>query len=259
MEYKKLKNYIWGKNAVLEALLKNHKRINKIYISKNIGFDNRLKKIKEEALNNSVIIQFTNLNKYLDIIKEETGEDVNLQGVVASVSPVEYITLEEFIGHAKKNDSLDKYKKLIILDGVSDPHNFGAIIRTATAAGYDGILIGNHRACPITPIVEKTSAGAINHIPIIKVNSLSGAVDYLKNNDWWIIALDMNNSDNYFDVNYKDMNFALVLGAEGDGISKTLLNKADFKIKVPSKFESLNVSACAAVVIYETIRQTEYS
>ena len=259
MEYKKLKNYIWGKNAVLEALLKNPKRINKIYISKNIGFDNRLKKIKEEALNNSVIIQFTNLNKYLDIIKEETGEDVNLQGVVASVSPVEYITLEEFIGHAKKNDSLDKYKKLIILDGVSDPHNFGAIIRTATAAGYDGILIGNHRACPITPIVEKTSAGAINHIPIIKVNSLSGAVDYLKNNDWWIIALDMNNSDNYFDVNYKDMNFALVLGAEGDGISKTLLNKADFKIKVPSKFESLNVSACAAVVIYETIRQTEYS
>ena len=259
MEYKKLKNYIYGKNAVLETLLKNPKRINKIYISKNIGFDNRLKKIKEEALYNSVIIQFTNLNKYLDIIKEETGEDVNLQGVVASVSPVEYITLEEFIGHAKKNDSLDKYKKLIILDGVSDPHNFGAIIRTATAAGYDGILIGNHRACPITPIVEKTSAGAINHIPIIKVNSLSGAVDYLKNNDWWIIALDMNNSDNYFDVNYKDMNFALVLGAEGDGISKTLLNKADFKIKVPSKFESLNVSACAAVVIYETIRQTEYS
>ena len=259
MEYKKLKNYIYGKNAVLETLLKNPKRINKIYISKNIGFDNRLKKIKEEALNNSVIIQFTNLNKYLDIIKEETGEDVNLQGVVASVSPVEYITLEEFIGHAKKNDSLDKYKKLIILDGVSDPHNFGAIIRTATAAGYDGILIGNHRACPITPIVEKTSAGARNHIPIIKVNSLSGAVDYLKNNDWWIIALDMNNSDNYFDVNYKDMNFALVLGAEGDGISKTLLNKADFKIKVPSKFESLNVSACAAVVIYETIRQTEYS
>ena len=259
MEYKKLKNYIYGKNAVLETLLKNPKRINKIYISKNIGFDNRLKKIKEEALNNSVIIQFTNLNKYLDIIKEETGEDVNLQGVVASVSPVEYITLEEFIEHDKKNDSLDKYKKLIILDGVSDPHNFGAIIRTATAAGYDGILIGNHRACPITPIVEKTSAGAINHIPIIKVNSLSGAVDYLKNNDWWIIALDMNNSDNYFDVNYKDMNFALVLGAEGDGISKTLLNKADFKIKVPSKFESLNVSACAAVVIYETIRQTEYS
>ena len=142
---------------------------------------------------------------------------------------------------------------------MSDPHNFGAIIRTATAAGYDGILIGNHRSCPITPVVEKTSAGAVNHIPIIKANSLSGAVDFLKNNDWWIIALDMNNSDNYFNVNYKDMNFALILGAEGDGISKTLLNKADFKIKVPSKFESLNVASCAAVVIYETIRQIEYT
>ncbi len=248
-------NYIWGKNAVLETLIKNPKRINKVYISKNANFDNRLKKIKETALNNSVIIQFTNLNKYLEIIKQETGEDVNLQGVVASVSPVEHINLENFIEHADKN----KFKKLVILDGVSDPHNFGAIIRTATAAGYDGILIGNHRSCPITPIVEKTSAGAVNHIPIIKANSLSGAVDYLKNNDWWIIALDMNNSDNYFDVNYKDMNFALILGAEGDGISKTLLNKADFKIKVPSKFESLNVASCAAVVIYETIRQIEYT
>ncbi|MCX4274318.1 MAG: 23S rRNA (guanosine(2251)-2'-O)-methyltransferase RlmB [Candidatus Gastranaerophilales bacterium] len=250
-----MKNYIFGKNAVLETLLKNPKRINKIYISKNIGLDNRLKKIKELALNNSVIIQFTNLNKYLEIIKEETGEEVNLQGVVASVSPVEYIDLDTFLNRAQK----DKFKKLVILDGVSDPHNFGAIIRTATAAGYDGILVGNHRACPVTPVVEKTSAGAVNHIPIIKANSLSGAIDYLKNNDWWIIALDMNNSDNYFDVDYKNMNFALVLGAEGDGISKTLLNKADFKIKVPTHFESLNVSACAAVVIYETIRQTEYT
>ncbi len=249
-----MKNYIWGKNAVLETLLKNLKRINKIYISKNIGLDNRLKKIKETALNNSVIIQFTNLNKYLDIIKEETGEDVNLQGVVASVSPVEYVSLEDFLGHAKEG-----FKKIVILDGVCDPHNFGAIIRTATAAGYDGILVGNHRSCPITPVVEKTSAGAVNHIPIIKANSLSGAVDFLKNNDWWIIALDMNNSDNYFDVNYKDMNFALILGAEGDGISKTLLNKADFKIKVPSEFESLNVASCAAVVIYETVRQINYT
>ncbi len=250
-----MKNYIWGKNAVLETLLKNPKRINKIYISKNIGLDNRLKKIKEEALNNSVIIQFTNLNKYLDIIKEETGEDVNLQGVVASVSPVEYMSLEKFIEACPDK----KYRKIVVLDGVSDPHNFGAIIRTATAAGYDGILVGNHRSCPVTPVVEKTSAGAVNHIPIIKANSLSGAVDFLKNNDWWIIALDMNNSDNYFDINYKDMNFALILGAEGDGISKTLLNKADFKIKVPSKFESLNVSSCAAVVIYETVRQIEYT
>ena len=181
MEYKKLKNYIFGKNAVLETLLKNPKRINKIYISKNIGLDNRLKKIKELALNNSVIIQFTNLNKYLEIIKEETGEEVNLQGVVASVSPVEYIDLDTFLNRAQK----DKFKKLVILDGVSDPHNFGAIIRTATAAGYDGILVGNHRACPVTPVVEKTSAGAVNHIPIIKANSLSGAIDYLKNNDWW--------------------------------------------------------------------------
>ena len=94
---------------------------------------------------------------------------------------------------------------------------------------------------------------------IIKVNSLSVAIKKLKENDWWIIALDVHTENNYLDVDYKNMNFALVLGAEGEGISKTILNMADFKVKLPTNFESLNVSCCCAVIVYETLRQINYT
>ena len=153
----------------------------------------------------------------------------------------------------EKNQS--QYKKLIILDGVSDPHNFGAIIRTAAAAGFDGVLISNHRSCPITPTVEKISSGAINHIPIIKTSSLPASIETLKKHDFWVIATQMQAKDNYYEIDYTDMNFAVVMGSEGSGISKTILNKADFTIKMESNFESLNVSAATAVIAYEALRQ----
>ena len=247
-----IRNYIWGKNTVLETISQNPKRINKIFFSDGINFDNKLKKIKELAQKNSIFIQFTNLNKfnkYFEIDKKKLT-NINFQGVIASVSPVEYQDFETFL-----NKKSDKYRKIVILDGVADPHNFGAIIRTLVAASYDAVIIPKHRSCPINATVEKTSCGAVNHIPIIKANSLPSIVDTLKKNDWWIIAADGQSNDNYFEISYKDMNFAIILGAEGEGVSKTLLNKADFKIKIPSNFESLNVSAACAVIVYESIRQ----
>jgi len=242
-------NYIYGKNPVLEAISKNPKRINKIYIQNNIGFDNRIKKIIELAKSAKLQIQFTNLNNKLD--RAELG--INHQGVMASVSPVEFVEYDDFIESLEGN----AHKKIVILDEVSDPHNFGAIIRTCACAGFDGIIVSNHRACPITSTVEKTSAGAVNYIPIVKVNSLSSTLDDLKNNNWWIIATEVGAKDNYFNINYKDMDFAIILGAEGKGISKTLLNKADFKVNIPTKFESLNVSTACAVIVYEAVRQLE--
>ena len=186
------------------------------------------------------------MQKFSEYFEEKT----NFQGVIASVSPVEYIELSDFL---EKNQS--QYKKLIILDGISDPHNFGAIIRTAAAAGFDGVLISNHRSCPITPTVEKISSGAINHIPIIKTTSLSASIETLKKHDFWVIATQMQAKDNYYEIDYTDMNFAVVMGSEGSGISKTILNKADFTIKMESNFESLNVSAATAVIAYEALRQ----
>jgi len=239
-------NYIYGKNPVCEILQNNSKRINKIYIQKNISYDNRLKKIVELAKQNKIIIQQVDLKKFSEFFEEKP----NFQGVVASVSPVEYIELEDFLA-IQKND----FKKMIILDGISDPHNFGAIIRTAAAAGFDGILVSNHRSCPINATVEKISSGAINHISIIKTTSLSASIDLLKKQDFWVIATQMEAKQNYYEIDYTDMNFALVMGSEGSGISKTILNKADFTVKLESNFESLNVSAATAVIVYEAIRQ----
>ena len=239
-------NLIYGKNPVLEILENNPSRLNKIYIQQGISYDNRIKKIISEANNKKIIIQKTNLQKFA----QNFDEKVNFQGVIASVSSVEYIELDDFLKIKKEG-----FKKLIILDGISDPHNFGAIIRTAAAAGFDGILVSNHRSCPITFTVEKISSGAINHIPIIKTSSLSASIDLLKKNDFWVIATKADAKDNYFEIDYTDMNFALVMGSEGSGISKTILNKADFMVKIMSHFESLNVSVSCAIIIYEAIRQ----
>lgn len=246
MTEKNANNYIYGKNPICEILTKNPKRINKIYIQKGISFDNRLKKIIELSNLNKIIIQYVNLQKFSEFFEEKP----NFQGVVANVSPVEYVELDEFL-----ENSDDSYKKLIILDGISDPHNLGAIIRTAVSAGFDGLMISNHRSCPINATVEKISSGAINHIPIIKTSSLSASIDLLKKHNYWVIATQMEAKDNYYEIDYTDMNFALVMGSEGSGISKTILNKADFTIKLESNFESLNVSAATAVIVYEAIRQ----
>ena len=239
-------NYIYGKNPVCEILMNNPKRINKVYIQKNYSYDNRIKKIIELANQNKIIIQNIDLKKFNDYFEEKP----NFQGVIASVAPVEYIELEEFLENKK-----DDFKRIIILDGVSDPHNFGAIIRTAAAAGFDGVMVSNHRSCPINATVEKISSGAINHISIIKTTSLNASIDLLKKQDFWVIATQMEAKDNYYEIDYTDMNFALVMGSEGSGISKTILNKADFTVKLESNFESLNVSAATAVIVYEAIRQ----
>lgn len=239
-------NYIYGKNPVYELLVKNPKRVNKIYFQKGFSFDKRLKAIFELAQENKIITQNVNLQKFSEFFEEKC----NFQGVIASVSPVEYIELEDFLNIKK-----DGYKKIIILDGVTDPHNFGSIIRTAAAAGFDGILVSNHRSCPISATVEKISSGAINHISIIKTTSLSASIEYLKKNDFWVIATQMEAKDNYYEIDYTDMNFAIVMGSEGKGISKTILNSADFTVKLESQFESLNVSNACAVIVYEALRQ----
>ncbi len=241
-------NYIYGKNPIFEVLSKNPKRVNKIYIQKGFFYDKRLKNIIDLAKENKIIIQEANLQKFAEFFEP----NVNFQGIIASISPVEYIELEDFLETEKEG-----FKKLIILDGISDPHNFGAIIRTAAAAGFDGVMISNHRSCPITPTVEKISSGAINHIPIIKTSSLSASIETLKKHDFWVIATQMQAKDNYYEIDYTDMNFAVVMGSEGSGISKTILNKADFTIKMESNFESLNVSAATAVIAYEALRQIQ--
>ena len=239
-------DYIYGKNAVTEALYKNPSRINKIIISKSITNDAKVKEIIELAKNNSVVFQFVPKERFVQYSNAAN------QGVVAFVSPVSYTDLYEFLNTPK-----DGYSRVIILDGIEDPHNLGAIIRTSACAGFDAVIIPSRRNAQVNSTVEKTSAGAINHIPLIQVNSLSNAIDKLKDNDYWIIAADAQGKDNYFDINYTDMNFALIMGGEETGVSKNNMKKSDFIVKIPMlrNFNSLNVSNAACAIIYESLRQ----
>lgn len=241
-----MEDIIFGKNSVMEALIAGNREINKILISKNIHTDNKINKIKELAQNKGIVFQFVAKEKF------QPYAEFNHQGIIAQISPIKYVDLDEFLQKREHTNS-----SLVILDGVEDSHNLGAIIRTCVCAGVDGIIIPSRRNVQVNSIVEKTSAGAINHIPIIKVNSLINAVETLKNNNWWIIATDASAKDNYYDVKYDDMNFAVIMGAEHAGVSKSLLKASDFVVKIPmqNSFNSLNVSNALSAIIFETLRQ----
>ena len=230
----------------MEALISGKREINKIIISKNIHTDVKISRIKELAQEKGIVFQFAGKDKF------QPYAEYNHQGIIALVSPIEYMELEDFI-----EKSGEKYRSLVILDGVEDVHNLGAIIRTCVCAGVDGIIIPSRRNVQVNSVVEKTSAGAINHIPIIRVNSLVNAVQKLKDNDWWVIATDASAKDNYYDVKYDDMNFAIIMGAEHAGVSKSLIKASDFVVKIPmqNSFNSLNVSNALSAIIFEALRQ----
>ncbi|MBP3821451.1 23S rRNA (guanosine(2251)-2'-O)-methyltransferase RlmB [bacterium] len=239
---------IYGKNSVIEALNAGNREINKIIISKNIHTDSKIDKIKELAKDKGIVFQFVGKEKFAPY------EEFNHQGVIAQIAPINYIELEDFIEECKNKNS---YSSVVILDGIEDVHNLGAIIRTCVCAGVDGIIIPSRRNVQVNSTVDKISQGAVNLIPIVKVNSLINAVQRLKECDWWIIATDASAKDNYYDVKYNDMNFALIMGAEHAGVSKSLLKASDFIVKIPMQndFNSLNVSNALSAIIFETLRQ----
>ena len=239
---------IYGKNSIIEALNSENREINKILISKNIHTDAKIEQIKELCKNKGIIFQFVGRDKFTPY------EEFNHQGVIAQISPIKYMELDDFISDFQKKG---KFGSLVMLDGVEDSHNLGAITRACVCAGVDGIIIPSRRNVLVNATVEKISQGAVNHIPIIKVNSLINAVQKLKENDWWIVSTDASAKENYYDIKYNDMNFAIIMGAEHAGVSKSLLKASDFTVKIPmqNNFNSLNVSNALSAVIFETLRQ----
>jgi len=238
---------IYGKNAVIEALESGEREFNKILISNNVRSDVKIEQIKKLAIKNGVVFQFVAKEK-LNAIEP----DGRHQGVIAQIAPVNYVELNDFIERNK-----GKTTTVVVLDGVEDSHNVGAIIRSCVCAGVQGIIIPSRRGVLINSTVEKTSAGATNHISIIKVNSLVSAIQKLKENDYWVIASDHHAEQNHYEIDYTDMNFALIMGAEHAGISKSLLKLADFKVKIPmlTNFNSLNVSNATAIILFEYVSQ----
>ena len=239
--------FIYGKNAIIEALEEGSREFNRILISNTSRSDEKIEKIKNLAKSKNIIFQFVGKEKLNQIAQEARH-----QGVIAQVSPVKYEDLDVFI--EKHSNELTS---LVILDGVEDSHNLGAIIRSCVCAGVKGIILPSRRGVLVNSTVEKTSAGAVNHISIIKVNSIVNAVQRLKEKNYWVIAADHHSDDNYYDIDYTDMNFALIMGAEHAGISKSLLKLADFKVKIPmlTNFNSLNVSNATAIILFESVKQ----
>ena len=239
---------VYGKNSVLEALNAGNREINKILISKNIHTDSKISKIKELAQQKGIVFQFVGREKF------QPYEEFNHQGVIAQISPIEYVDIDDFI---EDMGAKEGYSSVVVLDGIEDAHNLGAIIRTCVCAGVDGIIIPSHRNTQVNSTVDKISQGAVNLIPIIKVNSLINAIQKLKDNNWWIIATDASANDNYYDVKYHDMNYAIIMGAEHAGVSKSLLKASDFVVKIPmqNNFNSLNVSNAMSAILFEALRQ----
>jgi len=173
------------------------------------------------------------------------------QGVVAVTSAKQYHDLGDVIA-AKRGE----YSLMVVLDGIEDPHNLGAILRTADAAGANGVIIPERRAAAVTGTVTKASAGASEHLPIAKVTNISRTIEELKENNIWTVGLDERPTKSYDQIDY-NIDCAIVLGGEGKGLHDLVKRKCDFLVSIPmlGKVPSLNVSVAAAIVLYEVVRQ----
>ena len=236
---------IEGRNAVIEAF-RAGKPIDKIFILDGCQ-DGPVSTIKREAKKKDVMIKYVTKER-LDQISE-TGKH---QGVIAYAAAYEYAELEDIFDKAKEKGE-DPF--VIILDNIEDPHNLGAIIRTANLAGAHGVIIPKNRAVGLTATVARTSAGALNFTPVVKVTNISKTIQELKDRGLWFVCADMGGTEMY-KLNLKGP-IGLVIGNEGDGVSRLVRENCDMIASIPMKgdIDSLNASVAAGVLAYDIVRQ----
>ena len=241
-----LSDQIEGRNSVLE-LLESERDINKILIAKGERHGS-INKIITIAKQRKIVIAEVERQK-LNAISETN----NHQGVIAIVPPFNYVEVEDILNEAKAKKE-DPF--VLILDGIEDPHNLGSIIRTAETAGVHGVIIPKRRAAPVNATVSKSSAGAVEHVKIARVNNINETIKYLKEEGLWICGTDGDAKDYYYNQNLKGA-LAIVIGSEGFGMSKLVKENCDFLVKIPmkGKITSLNASVSAGIVIYEAVKQ----
>jgi 23S rRNA (guanosine2251-2'-O)-methyltransferase len=239
------KDYIIGKNPVMEAL-RSERDINKILIAESSqrGQMQPLIQLAKEA---NVIVQFVPKKK-IDQISDE-----NHQGVLAYVAAYQYAEMDDLFAAAEKKNEPPFF---LLLDEIEDPHNLGSIMRTADAVGAHGIIIPKRRAVGLTATVAKSSTGAIEHIPVVRVTNMARTIDELKERGIWIAGTDASGRQDYrqFDGT---LPLGLVIGSEGKGMGRLVRDKCDFLINLPmaGKVTSLNASVAAAILMYEVYRR----
>ena len=234
-----------GKNPVMEAL-RSGQEIDKLLILKD-NTDHVLKKITDMAKKQNIIIHSVEKARL-----EYLADGQVHQGIVALMAPFPYSNLQDILNHAKAKGR-DPF--IVILDHLTDPHNLGAIIRSANICGADGVIIPNRRSASLTAVSVKASSGAVSHTPIVKVTNLSQTIDELKKKGFWIMSTDMKGNP-YYKADYKGA-LAIVIGNEGTGISEKVKKQCDFSVSIPvhGEIESFNASAAAAIIFAEAAKQ----
>jgi 23S rRNA (guanosine2251-2'-O)-methyltransferase len=242
-----LTHTVEGRIPVLEAL-RSSRPIGKILIAKNIERHGVIADILHLAQIQGIPLEY--VERQAIERKSETGSS---QGILAFTTVKEYLSLDELpaVSQSRKEPAL-----YVILDGLEDPHNLGAIIRTADATGVHGIIIRERRAVGLTSAVEKASAGALEYVPVARVTNISQTIETLKRDNIWIIGIDQSGDTNYSQIEYQPPT-AIVIGSEGKGLSDLVKKKCDFIAFIPmrGKISSLNASVAAGVVMYEAMRQ----
>ena len=239
---------IYGIHPVSEALKARGRSFEYVGVTRDRR-DARLQSLIHECRNLHVAVRFLSRQE-LDRLTQGAVH----QGVVAVASQTAYIDPEDILARKRGQHHL-----VLVLDGIEDPHNLGAIIRTADAAGADGILIPERRAVGITSTVLKASAGAAERIPIARVTNIARTLELLKSHNIWTVGLDERGTQSYDALDY-NMDCALVLGAEGTGLHDLVRKRCDFLVSIPmlGSVPSLNVSVAAGVVLYEIVRQRRH-
>lgn len=236
---------IEGRNAVIEAF-RSGKTIDKLFVLDGCK-DGPIMTILREAKKGDTIIKYVDKER-LDHMSK-TGHH---QGVVANAAAYEYAEVEDILNVAKEKG---EPPFIFILDGIEDPHNLGAIIRTANLCGAHGVIIPKHRAVGLTATVAKTSAGALNYTPVAKVTNIGNTIEDLKKEGLWFVCADMG-GETMYKLNLKGP-IGLVIGNEGEGVSRLVKEKCDFVASIPMKgnIDSLNASVATGVLAYEIVRQ----
>ena len=230
-------NFIYGKNPVIEAI--NAKKAIRVFLVSNFNDQKILNLIN----NNKVPVSMVSPNE----MNKMSNNGVH-QGVAAELKPYQTVSLEEIILKAKKKDK----KIIVILDGIEDPHNLGAILRSADVFEVSGIILPKHNSVSLNATVAKTSAGAINYVPVAVVNNLNQAISKLKEEGYWVVATDGSAEISYSSIKY-DFPVVVVIGSEGKGVSPLVLKNSDYIVKIPQfgHVNSLNASVAAGILLAE--------
>ena len=238
---------IEGRNPVLEAL-RAGRAINRVLLSRNVQRHSVIAEILRRCREQSVPVEHVDdqaLKKF-----SPTGDT---QGVIALAAAKEYVSLDDLLAVTRNKKEPALY---CVLDGIEDPQNLGAILRTADAAGFHGIVVRARRAVGLTPAVARVSAGAIEYVPVARVANIAQSLEMLKKQNIWVVGIDMTGKQDYDAVDYR-MPAAIVIGGEGMGVSELVRKRSDILARIPMKGHvgSLNASVAAALVMYEAFRQ----